>query len=47
MQLQDTVAVVTGGNGGLGQRICHALANAGSHRRGLYAEPRCGAGRGQ
>ena len=30
MELKDTVAIVTGGNGGLGQRICHALANAGS-----------------
>ena len=26
MELKGTVAVVTGGNGGLGQRICHALA---------------------
>ena len=31
MELQGTVAIVTGGNGGLGQRICHALAQAGSH----------------
>lgn len=30
MDLKNTVAVVTGGNGGLGQRICHALAAAGA-----------------
>jgi 3-oxoacyl-[acyl-carrier protein] reductase len=31
MDLKGAVAVVTGGNGGLGQRICHALAEAGCH----------------
>lgn len=30
MDLKNAVAVVTGGNGGLGQRICHALAEAGA-----------------
>ena len=30
MQLKDRVAVVTGGNGGLGQRICLKLAAAGT-----------------
>ena len=29
MDLKDKVAIVTGGNGGLGQRICLALSNAG------------------
>ena len=40
MQLQDTVAIVTGGNGGLGQRICHALAKAGSHIVVVYTQSR-------
>jgi 3-oxoacyl-[acyl-carrier protein] reductase len=31
MDLKGAVALVTGGNGGLGQRICHALAEAGCH----------------
>ena len=31
MNLKGAVAVVTGGNGGLGQRICHALAKEGCH----------------
>ena len=37
MELKNTVAVVTGGNGGLGQRICHALAAEGVHVAVLYA----------
>lgn len=40
MQLQETVAIVTGGNGGLGQRICHALARAGSAVAVVYAQSR-------
>jgi 3-oxoacyl-[acyl-carrier protein] reductase len=40
MELQGTVAIVTGGNGGLGQRICHALARAGSHIAVVYAQSR-------
>jgi len=37
MELKDTVAVVTGGNGGLGQRICHALAKQGCKLAVVYA----------
>jgi 3-oxoacyl-[acyl-carrier protein] reductase len=37
MELKGTVAVVTGGNGGLGQRICHALAAQGCHVAVVYA----------
>ncbi|MDP6038833.1 MAG: SDR family oxidoreductase [Candidatus Latescibacteria bacterium] len=38
MDLKDKVAIVTGGNGGLGQRICHALANAGCKIAVVYAK---------
>jgi NAD(P)-dependent dehydrogenase (short-subunit alcohol dehydrogenase family) len=31
MDIKGSVALVTGGNGGLGQRICHALAKEGVH----------------
>ena len=31
MDLKNTVSIVTGGSGGLGGRICHALADEGSH----------------
>jgi 3-oxoacyl-[acyl-carrier protein] reductase len=31
MELNNKVALVTGGNGGLGQRICHALAKSGTN----------------
>ena len=37
MDLKGTVAVVTGGNGGLGQRICHKLAAEGVDIAMVYA----------
>ena len=40
MDLKGKVAVVTGGNGGLGQRICHALAAEGCHIAVVYAKSR-------
>ena len=40
MDIKGAVALVTGGNGGFGQRICHALAQQGAYRRHLCTEPR-------
>ena len=36
MELRGAVSVVTGGNGGLGRRICHALARSGSDVAVVY-----------
>src|ERR1700761_4278716 len=40
MDLKGVVALVTGGNGGLGQRICHALAEEGANIAVMYARSR-------
>ena len=40
MDLNGAVALVTGGNGGLGQRICRALAKEGVHVAVMYAQSR-------
>ena len=40
MDLKGAVALVTGGNGGLGQRICHALAKDGAQIAVVYAQSR-------
>ena len=40
MDLKGAVAIVTGGNGGLGRRICHALAGAGCDVAVVYAQSR-------
>src|SRR5215472_10348319 len=38
MDLRGAVALVTGGNGGLGQRICYTLAKEGVHVAVMYAQ---------
>ena len=44
MDLNGAVALVTGCNGGLSQRICHALAQQGAHIAVMYAQSRDQAG---
>src|SRR5262249_55663089 len=46
MDLKGSVALVTGGNGGLGQRICHALAAGGANIAVVYAPSAKGADAG-
>ena len=40
MELRGAAALVTGGNGGLGRRICDALAKEGVHVAVVYAQSR-------
>jgi NAD(P)-dependent dehydrogenase (short-subunit alcohol dehydrogenase family) len=40
MDRRGAIALVTGGNGGLGQHICHALAKQGAHIADMYAQSR-------
>ena len=40
MKLEGAVAIVTGGSGGLGQRICHSLGAAGANVAVGYSRSR-------